>query len=420
MRVIRYPSPEFDRLAAASRLTEPAVTRAVTRILDAVRRRGDCALIEFARRFDRVRLGPRSLRVGARELRAARVDAALERAARRTLREVTAFARASLPRSWRARNGHGAVVGEKFDPLERVGVYVPGGQAPLVSTVFMTAALARTAGVAEIVACTPPPVSPAILWALRLCGVREVFRVGGAQAIAAMAYGTQAIRPVDKVFGPGSVWVTEAKRQVFGVVGVDLLAGPSELMVLADATVNPEWAAADLLAQAEHGTGKERIFCVGSSQAVLRTIRDAVEERMRAWPAHCSLRAVLSRNAAWILARTPEAMARAANRIAPEHLQVMTRDAEGLLRRLRTAGGVFLGNWTPTVLGDFVAGSSHTLPTGGAGRSFSGLRAADFMRRTSVTRYDRRALALAAEGVRAFSRVESLPAHGASLEARFA
>lgn len=418
MRLIACPSVEFDRLAVASRLPSPEVSRAVTRILADVRRRGDRALVDLTRRFDGVRLSPRSLRVRERDLRAARVDAGLERAARRTLREVTAFAHASMPCDWRAHNRHGALVGEKFDPIERVGVYIPGGQVPLVSTVFMTAAIARAAGVTEIVACTPPPVSPAILWALNLCGVREVYRVGGAQAIAAMAFGTRTIRPVDKIFGPGNAYVTEAKRQVFGITGVDLLAGPSELMVLADATANPAWAAVDLLAQAEHGTGRERIFCVGSSAAVLRAIRDAVEDGARAWPANRGLRSVLTHNTSWILARTPAAMALAANRVAPEHLQVMTRGAEALLRRIRAAGGAFLGNWTPTVLGDFVAGPSHTLPTGGAGRSFSGLRTSDFMRRTSVVRYDRRGVALAAAGVRAFARAERLPAHAASLNLR--
>ncbi|MFZ4694971.1 MAG: histidinol dehydrogenase [Verrucomicrobiia bacterium] len=418
MRLIACPSAEFDRLALASRLPVPEVSRVVARILADVRRRGDRALVDLTSRLDGVRLAPHSLRVSERELRVARVDADLDRAARRTLRSVTAFARASMPRDGRIRNRHGAVVGEKFDPLERVGVYIPGGQVPLVSTVFMTAAIARAAGVAEIVACTPPPVSPEILWALNLCGVREVFRVGGAQAIAAMAFGTRAIRPVDKIFGPGNAYVTEAKRQVFGIVGVDLLAGPSELMVLADATANSAWAAADLLAQAEHGTGRERVFCVGSSVAVLRAIHGAVEKGARAWPANRGLRSVLARNTSWILARTPSAMALAANRIAPEHLQVMTRGAETLLRRIRTAGGAFLGNWTPTVLGDFVAGPSHTLPTGGAGRSFSGLRTSDFMRRTSVVRYDRRGVALAAADVRAFARAERLPAHGASLELR--
>lgn len=416
--MIPCPSAEFDRLAASARRPSPEVARAVARILAEVQRDGDRALARLTRRFDGMRVGPRALRVSAREMRAARVAPDFERAARGALREVDAFARASRPRDWRARNGHGARVGEQFDPLERVGIYVPGGQAPLVSTVFMTAAIARAAGVREIVACTPPPVAPAILWALRVCGVREVYRVGGAQAIAAMAFGTRAIRPVDKVFGPGNAWVTEAKRQVFGIVGVDLLAGPSELMILADATANPVWAAADLLAQAEHGTGRERIFCVGSSPSMLRAIRVAAEEGARAWPANAGLREVLARRAAWILARTPAAMAYAANRIAPEHLQIMTRGSEGLLRRIRAAGGAFLGNWTPTVLGDFVAGPSHTLPTGGAGRSFSGLRTADFLRRTSIVRYDRRALRFAAEGVRAFSQAEGLPAHGASLDLR--
>lgn len=418
LKPVLYPSPAFAALVRTGSAAPIRVRQAVASILAAVQRRGDTALVDLTRRFDGVRLSPAGLRVPSAALRRARVAAELEKAARATLREVTAFARASLPRDWRKRNGHGAWVGERFDPLRRVGVYVPGGSAPLVSTVFMTVALARAAGVREVVACSPPPIAEPLLWALNLCGVTEVYQLGGAQAVAAMACGTRRIQPVDKIFGPGNVYVTEAKRQVFGVAGVDLLAGPSELMLLADETARADWAAADLLAQAEHGSGAERIFCVSSSLRVLQAVQRHLHEQSRACLKNTGLRRVLERGCWFIRTRDRDGMIAVANRVAPEHLQIMTRQPDLLASRIVTAGGIFFGNHTPTVVGDFVAGPSHTLPTGGAGRAFSGLRAADFMRRTSVIQYPAKALAKAAGGVAAFAAAEGLPAHAASVAIR--
>lgn len=418
MRTISYPSAAFEQLARSSQETPPAIRRAVERILAQVRRNGDTALVALTRRFDGVRLRPAGLRISAARLRQARVSPRMARAARATFREVSAFARVSRPRDWSRRNAHGGTVGEKFDPLERVGIYVPGGSVPLVSTIFMTVVIARVAGVKQIVVCTPPPVAEPLLWALNFCGVREVYPVGGAQAIAAMAYGTKTIRPVDKVFGPGNAYVTEAKRQLFGVVGVDLLAGPSELMVLADRTTVADWAAADLLAQAEHGSGRERVFCVSDSRPVLKKIECRLVRQAKAVRDHAGLRRVLREGAWFIRVRNRAQMAVVVNRLAPEHLQVMTRGARDLAAQVATAGGIFVGNFTPTVLGDFVAGPSHTLPTGGAGRSFSGLRTIDFMRRSSVVEYDRPAVARAQAGVGAFAEAEELPLHGRSLGVR--
>lgn len=418
MRTIAYPSAAFDRLARASGGTPEPIRRAVSGILDAVKRRGDVAVVDFTRRFDGVRMRPSQIRVSEAVLRRARASRDLSRAAEATLREVVAFARAQLPRDWRRQNGHGASVGEKFDPLGRVGVYIPGGSVPLVSTVFMTVAIARVAGVRGIAVCTPPPVSEELLWALNRCGVGEVHRVGGAQAMAAMAYGTRTIRPVDKLFGPGNAYVTEAKRQLFGVTGVDLLAGPSELMVLADETTHVGWAALDLLAQAEHGSGRERVFCVSASRSVLRRIAGVMAREARSHAANRGLQKVLKGGTWFVHARNREAMIAVVNALAPEHLQIMARGARALAGRITTAGGIFIGNRTPTVLGDFVAGPSHTLPTGGAGRAFSGLRVTDFMRRTSVVEYTAAALGRALTGVCAFAEAENLPAHGRSLVAR--
>jgi histidinol dehydrogenase len=418
MRTISYPSPAFERLARSSSETPAAIRRAVARILDQVRRRGDAALVTLSRRFDGVTMRPSELRVPNAALRRARVPRKLEEAAISTFREVNAFARNSLPRDWVRHNGHGAVVGEKFDPLKRVGIYVPGGSAPLVSTIFMTVVFARMAGVKEIVVCTPPPVAEPILWALNFCGVKEVYRIGGAQAIAAMAYGTKTIRPVDKVFGPGNAYVTEAKRQLFGMVGVDLLAGPSELMVLADRTAVAEWAAADLLAQAEHGSGRERVFCVSDSAGVLQKIGQALRRQAQGHGKNAGLNRVLRESTWFIRVRSRRQLAEVANRLAPEHLQIMTRKPHELAVWVTTAGGIFLGNYTPTVLGDFAAGPSHTLPTSGAGRSFSGLRTIDFMRRTSLVEYPSKAVANAQVAVAAFATAEELPLHGQSLARR--
>lgn len=413
-----YPSGAFERMVSSSQEIPISIRRAVEKILIQVQRRGDKALVDLTRRFDGVSLTIGQLRVKDAELAGARVSPEFLKAAQVTLKSVETFARASLPKNWSRMNPHGARVGEKFDPLRRVGIYVPGGSVPLVSTVFMTVALARVAGVKEIVVCTPPPVAEPLLWALRRCGATEVYRLGGAQAMAALAYGTRTIRPVDKLFGPGNVYLTEAKRQLFGTVGVDLLAGPSELMILADETARVDWAAADLLAQAEHGSGRERVYCVSSSKRVLNAVANSFYSEAASQKKNRGLARVIREGVWWIKVRDRESMMEVANRLAPEHLQIMTRNARALGGRIVTAGAIFLGNQTPTVLGDFVAGPSHTLPTTGAGKAFSGLRVMDFMRRTSMVEYGRLAIARAKRGVLAFARAEHLPLHGRSAEAR--
>jgi histidinol dehydrogenase len=418
MRIISYPSSHFEKLSKSTQDVPSVIRQAVTDILSQVKKNGDQALIKLTRRFDRVQLKTSQLRIPLTQIMKARVSKDLEKAARTTFQNVEEFCRSSFPKNWSRINRHGAKVGEKFDPLERVGIYVPGGSVPLVSTIFMTAAIARVAGVKQIAVCTPPPVSEALLWALRFCGVEEVYSLGGAQAIAALAYGTRTIPRVDKIFGPGNAYVTEAKRQVFGIVGIDLLAGPSELMILADGSTCVEWAALDLLAQAEHGTGRERIFCVSSSQKVLASIYEKLIKFRSSQPNNFGLKKVLQNGAYFILTKSRLVMAEVANRLAPEHLQIMTSSPQELANRIHTAGGIFLGNYTPTVLGDFVAGPSHTLPTAGAGRSFSGLRVNDFMRRTSMVEYSSKTLKRAASGVNAFASAESLPLHGSSLSTR--
>ncbi len=429
MLVLDTTAPRFWRhleTFCAGARPDAALVHRVGEILDDVRRRGDPAVRHYTRKFDGVTVPASRLRVSAQEIAAAarHTPAAQRRAFAESIRCVRVFHQQTLPAGWRARNPHGALVGENFYPLRRVGINVPGGQVPLVSTVIMTTVLAQLAGVREIAVCTPPDKSggthPGLLAALALCGVDEVYRMGGIQAMGAFAFGTKSIPAVDKLCGPGNAYTIEAKRQLFGTVGVDLLPGPSEVMVLCDASANPHWVALDLLAQAEHGTGKERLYLVSTSRVRLTEVLIEVKRLAAKFARGNRLTDVLKHGFVAIHAKNLAEAAAVANYVAPEHLELHVRKAAltGLTRNITTAGAMLLGAQTPTVLGDFTAGPSHTLPTGRTGRFFSGLRVADFLRRSSVVQYDAASLRQAAGVVAAFSALESLPAHGESLRAR--
>ncbi|MBP7949051.1 MAG: histidinol dehydrogenase [Verrucomicrobiales bacterium] len=414
-----------EALAGLSRRAVPpdAVRKAVENIVSRVRRRGDAALVEFARKFDRTALHAAALRVTPQEMAAAERDAAPEvrQAILTAHRNVLAFARRSLRRDWKMRNAQGAEVGEVFQPFRRVGVYVPGGGAPLISTVLMTVTLAQAAGCPEIVVCTPSApdgtVNGNMLCALGVCGATEVYRVGGAQAVAAMAHGTASIQPVEKIFGPGNKYVVEAKRQVFGAVSIDLLPGPSEIMVLCDASANPRFVAADLLAQAEHGHDGQ-ILLATTSAKLLRAVRTEVEKQLRTLPRAESIREILDAGCWLVEVRDLAAGIRLCNDFAPEHLSLVVENEAAVLPQIHTAGAIFLGNHSPVAAGDFVAGPSHTLPTGGAGKSFPGLTADMFQRRTSIVKLDRKALQKSAPSIVQFSHMEGLEAHGRSASIR--
>lgn len=428
MQIIRDRDPDFAlRLAeacAASSLFDPEIERRTREILDAVRDRGDAALLEFTERFDGARLRADQLAVtdAERMTAALQADPALRNAVREVLRNVTAFARRSKRRNWQMRNSHGAVVGEKFDPFQRVGIYIPGGRAPLISTALMTIPLAKVAGCPEIVVCTPcnreGVIDPALLYAATVAGATEIYRVGGAQAIAAMAYGTATIRPVQKIFGPGNAYVVMAKRLLVGQVSIDLPPGPSEVLVVADDSADPRLAAADMLAQAEHGSGEERVWLVTTSGRVLRAVERELRKQVKALERREWIEKVLEKNTWLIQVRDLESAVAVANRLAPEHCEVHTRQPARVAEGIRTAGALFLGPWSPTVLGDYVAGPSHTLPTGGAGLSFAGLTVDQFQRRTSVVTYDRAALRKALPTVQEMARREGLSAHARSAELR--
>ena len=428
MNLIRHTDSDFsaklNKLIAASSLFDPAVEQRALEIIRAVQRRGDKALLHYTEKFDGAKLTPSKLRVGQAELAGAwrATNARSRKAIRLAKANVTLFAKRSLRKNWQTRNAQGGVVGEKFDPFARVGVYIPGGTAPLASTTLMTVTLAKVAGCREIVACTPcgkdGQINTALLAALGQAGANEVYRVGGAQAIAAMACGTKTIRPVQKIFGPGNAYVVAAKRLLFGRVAIDLLPGPSEMFILADSSANPKFAAADLLAQAEHGSGDERVWFACNSKKLIADVQRELKRQLPALSRREFIQKALRKNGWLIHVKSINDGIALANRIAPEHCELMLRKPGQAVKALTTVGAIFVGPWTPTVLGDYMAGPSHTLPTGGAGASFAGLTVDQFQRRTSVVKYSRPALAKSIETIRTFAEMEGLDAHGRSAEIR--
>jgi len=428
MKIVRHTDKDFSaklrELTAGASLFDAEIEARTKAILHEVFIRGDAAVLEFTEKYDGAKLTTEQLAVTQAELFNASLaaDESLRAAVAEAEKNIADFAKKSLRQGWSSKNSHGASVGEKFDPFQRVGVYIPGGTAPLVSTALMTITLAKVAGCQEIVVTTPcgkdGSINPAILFAARAAGATEIYRVGGAQAIAALAYGTKTIRRVQKIFGPGNAYVSMAKRLLVGRVAIDLLAGPSDLLVIADNAANPKFAASDMLAQAEHGSGHERVWLVTTSAKVLRAVEKELSKQLPKLSRRALIQRVLDRNV-WLI-QVPSLVdcVELANQIAPEHCEVITRDARKVSGGIVTAGAIFLGNWSPTVLGDYIAGPSHVLPTDGAGASFAGLTVDQFQRRTSVVEYNRAALKKALKGVRKFAAIEGLDAHGKSAEMR--
>jgi histidinol dehydrogenase len=426
MKILRYTDPDYSLQAAAlNRRAEASeqVQGVVTAVIAAVRVRGDAALIDYAAQFDRVSLTPESLRVTAEELAEAMVasTAGTLSALRASHANVLAFATASLRKPWSMINAQGGEIGEVYHPFQRVGCYVPGGTAPLVSTAIMTVTFAAAAGVPEIVVCTPcgpdGKVNPGLLAALQIAGATEIYKVGGSQAIAALAYGTATIAPVQKIVGPGNSYVVEAKRQAFGVVSIDLLPGPSEVVILADETANPAFVAADFLAQAEHGKDSGAGF-ITTSETILQSVLSEIGIQAAKLGRQAMVQSVLDKGGFAVLVRDMAEGIDLVNAYAPEHICVIAMNEEELIKDIRTAGAIFVGNYSPVAVGDFLAGPSHTLPTGGAGKSFPGLMADMFQRRTSIVRLTRESCALSEPIVRAFSEIEGLDAHGESVAIR--
>ena len=414
--------PRFATLLAQKREADADVDADVAAIVAEVAARGDAALIELTDRFDRLRLTPATLAFSEAEIDAAvaRVDpedrAALELAAAR----IHAYHERQRPEDARWTDASGAELGWRWTPVAAAGLYVPGGLASYPSSVLMNAIPARVAGVERLVICAPTPggtVNPLVLTAARLAGVATVYRVGGAQAIAALAYGTATIAPVDKIAGPGNAWVAAAKRRVFGRVGIDTIAGPSEVLVLADADNDPDWLALDLMAQAEHDASAQSILVTndaGFGRAVAAAVAARLTNLARREIAGASWRDF----GAVVTVRDWDEAIPLVDRVAPEHLQVCTADPEPLAARVRHAGAIFIGAWTPEAIGDYVGGPNHVLPTARSARFASGLSVLDFMKRTTVARMTPAALAAIGPAAERLARAESLEAHGLSIRAR--
>ena len=426
MRVISHQDKGYQKFVRSlDRRAEPTreLTEVVNGIVEEVRKRGDRALIDFTRKFDGVRLTPKTLFATAEEFAEAEavVAPSTKRAIRASRRNIHAFAKESMRKDWKRKNAEGAVVGERFIPFDRVGIYVPGGKAPLVSTALMTGAFAQAAKVPEIVAATPVgpngKVNPELLYALKQAGATEVLKVGGAQAVAALALGSRRVGRVDKIFGPGNAFVVEAKRQLVGAVSIDLLPGPSEVLVLSDATGDPVCIAADLLAQAEHG-GDSVVGFVTNSASLLKRVQAEMARQLERLSRVKYIGESLKKAGFAILVKTIDEAVKICNDFAPEHLSLVVKDEKTRLAQIKTAGAIYLGNLSAIAVGDFLAGPSHTLPTGGAGKSFSGLRADQFQRRTSIVKMDAASVKNSLAVVQEFARIEGLDAHGESVRLR--
>lgn len=412
----------FAELLAAKREQAADVDDAVRAIVADVRTRGDEALIELSQRFDSVDLRTAGIRIGASEVKAAlgQVErttmAALELAAER----IAAYHQRQLPADGRHNDSAGAELGHKWTPVDSAGLYVPGGKASYPSSVLMNAIPARVAGVKRLAIVVPTPrgeINPLVLAAAHLAQTDEIYRVGGAQAVAALAYGTKSIPAVAKIVGPGNAYVAAAKRQVFGAVGIDMVAGPSEVVIVADRDNNPEWIAADLLAQAEHDEAAQSILMTDDAEFA-GAVAVAVEAQLRTLPRAAIARPSWENFGAIIKLGSLRDALPLVNRLAPEHLELATRDAEALLEEVRHAGAVFLGAYTPEAMGDYVAGPNHVLPTARSARFASGLGVLDFMKRTTILKLGPDSLAQLGPAAMALAEAEGLHAHGRSVAIR--
>jgi histidinol dehydrogenase len=406
MKIIRYPSKKLQAIYNRGIPRTRRIKEKVEGIIEDVHLQGDDALIRYTKKFDGVRLSAKSLRITETEISSAyqNIRADFVTSLKTIIENITRFYRRQTKKSCKIKDADGAILRENYQPLERVGVYIPSGQAPLVSTVYMTVVPARIAGVRQIVLTTPPDkegnINPHILVVANLLKVDEIYRVGGAQAIAALAFGTRSIPRVDKIVGPGNVYVTEAKRQVFGYVDVDMLAGPSEIVIIASRFADPKLIVADLKAQKEHN--KAQAFLVTNSKALVRQVKSQVEDEGYI-----------------VLTKNLEEAVEVANRIAPEHLEILVKRPAVLLKKIRNAGAIFLGPFSPVAVGDYVAGPSHVLPTGGSARFFSGLSLFDFLKSSHIISYSKKALEKAKEPLEKIVSVEGLNQHAESVKIRF-
>jgi len=407
MKIIRVNSKKLEKVYNRGICRSRRIEEKVKKITEDVRLFGDDALLKYTRKFDNVKLTARQLRVSQIEISGAYQNIApnFVSSLKIIIENVNRFYRKNLKKSWRSKTPEGLVLGENYRPLQSAGIYIPAGTAPLVSTVYMTVLPAKIAGVKRIVLVTPPDksgnINPHILVVADLLKVDEIYRVGGAQAIAALAYGTKSIPRVDKIVGPGNSYVSEAKRQTFGFVDIDMIAGPTELVIIANRFSDPGYIIADLRAQAEHIGGLA--ILITNSKKLAREIKSATE----------------SVNGFIILTKNLREAAEIADRIAPEHLEILVKNPKGLVKRINNAGAIFLGPYSPAAAGDYVAGPSHVLPTGGTARFFSGLSVSDFIKSNHIISYSKKALQEAREPLEMIAGIEGLQKHLDSIKTRF-
>jgi histidinol dehydrogenase len=412
----------FKHFLGAKRETAADVEAAVRAIIGDVIARGDAALVELTKRFDRIDLAPSGLKVGAAEIEQA--TAHCDRDALAALRlardRIEVFHRRQLPQDDRFVDSLGVELGQRWTAIEAVGLYVPGGTAAYPSSVLMNAVPAKVAGVPRLAMVVPAPdgkLAPLVLAAAKLAGVDEIYRIGGAQAVAALAYGTETIAPVAKIVGPGNAYVAAAKRLVFGTVGIDMIAGPSEVLILADGQAHPDWIAADLLAQAEHDPAAQAILITDDAK-LAGDVEGAVARQLKSLPRGSVAGAAWRDFGAVILVRDFDQAVPLVDAIAPEHLEIATRDPGPLVERIRNAGAIFIGHHTPEAIGDYVAGSNHVLPTARSARFSSGLGVLDFMKRTSILKLGPEQLRALAPAAMALGKAEGLEAHARSVAIR--
>ena len=416
--------PAVSAFLERNSVEERAMAAASEILLD-VRKRGDKAVVAAAKKFDGSRITAETMRVTNQEVDQAHqlVDDTFKDAALEAHKRIRLFAEKGLRENWNMPTPHGGELGERFIPFDRIGAYIPGGAAPLASTALMTLTLAKVAGVKQLVACSPADkegrLNPYIIYALSLAGADEIYKIGGVHAIGAMAYGTETIGRVRKIVGPGGPYVTAAKRQVYGDVALDMVAGPSEIAILCDSSANPAHMAADLLSQAEHGTGSEKSLLVTTSEIQAKAIRAEVIKQAKELSRKEPVRQVMEKGMLLVTVKSLKEGVELCNRFAPEHMELVVKQPERWVDQILTAGALFIGPYTPEAVGDFVAGPSHVLPTGGTCHYFSGLTVEDFRRRSSLVRFTEKDLKETLPVVEAFGRVETLDGHAKSATIRF-
>lgn len=406
-------SEEIERLCSRSVAPSPEIHKKVLSILEDVKKNGVSAALRYAKEFDG--LNASSLKISAKTVASAasKTPESLRSAIRSAIRNVRDFHKKQMEKSWDFVTKEGSLLGQRIRPMRRVGLYVPGGAGVYPSTVIMNAVPALVAGVSEIVVVTPAKggLNPAVAFVLQELGITEIYHIGGAQAVALLAYGGKGVTPVDKIVGPGNVFAAVAKKEVFGTVDIDMIAGPSEVLVMADASSDPDFVAADLLAQAEHGSSFEAAICITDSMEVAKDVLACVEAQVEVSPRKELLEKSLARFGRILVVKDWEIGVAIANRIAPEHLEVMTRNAEKLAERLDNAGAIFIGPWSSEPVGDYFAGPNHVLPTNGTARFSSPLGVYDFLKRTSIIRYSQKAMLKNAKAIAEFASAESFYHH---------